>query len=264
MVQKELSEQVVDDKLITDAVNFINGKFNETIYKCSIEIGEYILKTFFNNNINFTSSKNPKKFASFNKLCEREDLSVHPNTLALMVRVASQEQFFIKDKIETSGLSYTHKAALVKMDNTQAKNDMVKECRKHKWTTRHLEKEIKNYFELKEKRPISLIITTKKVALRIGNVLESIEDNSFDVSTKDLQDMAPAKREKLNIHMADLKEKIDKFSEKSKSLKKSYTKIFDTLGKIQSKAGQASLTNIPEHNSAVVVTQENLKPSKKE
>ena len=102
-VEKDQELTPVDnEKLIDDAVQFINEKANETLYKGSIEIGEYILEHFFNGDPKLASSKNPKKQQSFNKLCDRNDLIVHPNQLGLMVRVASQEKYFIEKEIDTT------------------------------------------------------------------------------------------------------------------------------------------------------------------
>ncbi len=63
------SEAVVDSDLIDHAVRFINEKYNENAYKMAIEIGAYVLKNFFDDDIALAASKNPKKPASFRALC---------------------------------------------------------------------------------------------------------------------------------------------------------------------------------------------------
>ena len=65
-----------DQRLIDDAVIFINSKVAETLVKGSIEIGEYLLTRFFNNDIEQATSRNAYKSISFNELCNRPDIAV--------------------------------------------------------------------------------------------------------------------------------------------------------------------------------------------
>ena len=131
------------------------------------------------------SSKNPKKQQSFNKLCERDDLIVHPNQLGLMVRVASQEMFFGEEKIDVKTLSYTHKATLVKVEDKSKKADMVKECIIEKWTTRQLEDTIKKYLNtLPSLSKPSLIRTAKKYITKIDDVLKTVEDTGLNLKLR--------------------------------------------------------------------------------
>ena len=82
----------VDEKLVEDSVNFINAKVAESVFKGSLEIGEYLLKSFFDDDIELACSKNRYKSASFSALCERRDLAVSYSTLTKMVRVAAAPQ----------------------------------------------------------------------------------------------------------------------------------------------------------------------------
>jgi len=107
----------VDKDLVDKAVKLINEKASKTVYKGYLEIGEYLLLNFFNNDIKEASSKNRKKAVSFQELRKRPDLEVHPSSLSRMVRVASQERYFIQRNVNTDGLSYSHKIELIKLDN---------------------------------------------------------------------------------------------------------------------------------------------------
>jgi len=86
-------ENGTHQELIEKSVEFINEKANETLYKGSLVIGEYVLKHFFNDDISLASSKNPRKPKSYRALCNHEALSVPYSTLTIMVRVAAQEKF---------------------------------------------------------------------------------------------------------------------------------------------------------------------------
>lgn len=236
--EKEIVEasQGVDNQLLDDAVNFINEKANETLYKGSIEIGEYILEKFFDGDVKLASSKNPKKLQSFNKLCEREDLIVHPNRLSLMVRVASQEKFFITKAIDTKELTYTHKASLVKLPNDPKKIDMVKRCIKQEWSTKSLDNSIKKHME---KRPsshkTSLIRTTKKYMNKIDGVLNAVKDTGFDFDADTIFKMTPEKRKDLKKNLTDLHKKALNGMDKSKELSEKCDKTLKKLTDIEAK-----------------------------
>lgn len=229
----QTSVQEIDEKTIDEAVKFINEKANETVYKGQFQIGEYILKTFFNDDIKQASSKNPKKQASFNKLCEREDLVVHPNNLALMVRVASQERLFKENKIDTNELSYTHKATLVKLENNGKKISVLNKCIKGKWTTRKLEDEVKKELnKLQKETKSSLIRTTKKYITKIDDVLKSVNDTALNYDTDELSKMSDRKRYDLTKYLSHLKDKVKINQDKSKEISENCDQILEQLTKI--------------------------------
>ena len=61
----------VDKKLVDEAVEWIRDTALENIKKTFVEVGNYILKKFFNDDIELARSKNPFKNASFRALAER-------------------------------------------------------------------------------------------------------------------------------------------------------------------------------------------------
>ncbi|MGA2223237.1 MAG: HU family DNA-binding protein [Syntrophobacteraceae bacterium] len=121
----------VDNVLVNEAVQFINETVSRTIYNGALQIGDYLLENFFNDDIAAASSRNPRKPVSFRALCSREDLSLHPATLGEMVRVAAQERFFHQHNLDTDNLSYSHKAELVKIPNDDHKIQLVSEIVGH-------------------------------------------------------------------------------------------------------------------------------------
>lgn len=230
------TSQEVDNQLLDDAVKFINEKANETLYKGSIEIGEYILEKFFEGKSKLASSKNPKKQQSFNKLCTREDLVVHPNRLALMVRVASQEKFFTKEEIDTKELSYTHKASLVKLDNNSKKINLVKKCIEKEWSTKSLDDAIKKQMEkLSSTQRPSLIRTTKKYMNKIDGVLNAVKDTGFDFDPDNISKMTPEKRKDLKKNLTDLQKKALDGMNKTKNISEECDKALKDLTDIEAK-----------------------------
>ena len=224
-----------DDKKIDDAVNHINELANKTIYKGSIEIGNYILEHFFDDDIKLATSKNPKKPASFIRLCEREDLTVRPSQLGLMVRVASQESFLSGKELDLGQLSYTHKASLVKLENDDKKTEMIERCIKHKWGTRQLDTAIKEHLEsLPSSSKPSLIRTTKKYITKIDGVLATFRDTELNFDAIDFNEMTEEKRNGLKGHLSDLQNKTQKSVEESNTILKRCSTALKEIEEIES------------------------------
>ena len=158
-------------RFIAQSVAFINSKANETLYRGSIEIGNFLLKNFFNDDINIATSKNPKKPKSFKALCKHKDLAVPYTTLTIMVRVAAQERYFQENGVQTEKLSYTHKSDLVRLDNTPEKIEIAKTCIEKNLSTRELfrivsdnrMKRLENIKNLKEESPFTNISTIEQL-----------------------------------------------------------------------------------------------------
>lgn len=223
-----------DKKLIDDAVAFINEKVNETIYQGSIKIGEYILENFFEGDLKLASSKNPRKKTSFNNLCENEELTIHPNRLGLMVRVACQERYFSENEIDTRGLSYTHKASLVKVEEDEKKINLAKDCINEKWTTRQLEDAIKKYLNtLPPTSNPSLIRTTKKFINKIDHVLKTVKDTDLKFDTDDISKMSAKRRDTLKTHLTNLETKAKEGMDRSKTISENCSKAIKELAKIE-------------------------------
>ncbi len=238
-----------DQKIVDEAVKFINEKANETIYKGHEEIGSYILENFFNNNIEKALSKDPTKKISFNTLCKREDLVIHPNTLARAVKVSCQEKIFLDKKLDVTPLSYTHKALLVKIEKPTIKINMAKKCIKESWSTRKLDEAIKKKLKsLKTPQDKSLIRITQKCIKRIETVIETVGESDFSFESEELLRMSGTKRRELIKHANDLKSKIieiklDDVSKNCESLIEELKKIEEEYKKNPPKRGRASSKN---------------------
>ena len=137
------TEVAVDEKFIDQAVKDINEIANKTLYSGMMEIGQYVLEKFYDNDIEKASSKNPHKPDSYKKLCEREDLVLSLASLSMAVRVAGQEKFLEYEKVDTKKLTYTHKSELIKIDKNESKIKLAKKCIDENWSTRELAEEVK-------------------------------------------------------------------------------------------------------------------------
>lgn len=141
--QKQVKKSHDDDQLVREALDFIGEKTNETVYKGSLEIGDYILEKFFDGDVERARSKKPTKPASYSALCKHRRLVVHPTTLGIMVRVAAQEQFFEVQGLTKEKLSYSHKAELVRLPDDETKVALFKEAVDGPLSVRGLAKRVK-------------------------------------------------------------------------------------------------------------------------
>ncbi len=131
------------DPVVEEAVAFINGRIEQTVFDGAIEIGEYVLVHFFDNDISLISSKNPDKQVSFRKLCAHPDLAVSAQALNKMVRVAAQERFFKVNGIDASSLKYSHKIELTSLENNAEKLNIARRAISEALSVRELRDIIK-------------------------------------------------------------------------------------------------------------------------
>ena len=127
--KKDENLPVKEKTKIDKAVQYINEKIGKRYYETAIDVGNYVLKTFFRDDINEVKSKNPKKLLSFNKLCARPDLEVHPKHLNQMVLVAAQERLLI-DKLgvdKVNNLGYSLKVELLKIQDDKMRTKIALE-----------------------------------------------------------------------------------------------------------------------------------------
>ena len=205
-----------DDKLITEAVNFINQKSSELLYKAHVEIGKYLLEKFFENDINLAFSHDPKKTVSFEKLCKRDDLAVHPVTLARMVKVAAQEQLLIDHKIDTDSLHFSHKVELLKLTDPGQKVELAKKCIEESLSTRGLNTEVKQLLlEDKSERTQKKAKKSRDIKALAANVkkLEKGLDNlkilqiNFDI--KELKKLSKRSQNNIRERVATVKDDVE-------------------------------------------------------
>ena len=130
--------------LVEASVKFINDKVAETVFRGSIEIGEYVLKHFLNDDIELASSPDRYKSASYSALCSHPDLAVSRQTLSNMVRVAAQERFLIANNVDVGMLGYSHRVELLKLENNETKIALVRRCIEMSLTVRKFKPLINN------------------------------------------------------------------------------------------------------------------------
>ena len=219
--KKEVTEVKPDDELVEAAVVFINERANQAVYKAYEEIGKYLLKNFFGNDIEQATSRNPRKPVSYRALCERPDLALRPDQFSVMIRVSAQEKFFELKNVDASTLSYTHKAELVKLPTTKPEHEtfkveLVSRIANEGLSTRKIQEIISKHLEegkppLSPQSPIKLIEEVKELVK---------EDNlvKYDFTKERLKRLQAKKQDKLRSDAEGAKAELTKFVEKCNSL----------------------------------------------
>ena len=211
---------IVGEINIDEAVNRINELIGNRYYETSIEVGNYVLKTFFKDDIKEVKSKSPNKLLSFNKLCARPDLQVHPKHLNQMVLVAAQERLLI-DKLgadKANKLGYSLKVELLKIRDDKMRTKIAQKWIANPKTISEAKKYIAS---LRESNPAMSDIIPKNSPFigQLKTISEWVENDELT-----------GKLEGLSINKIKiLKENIDAFLKQYEPVK---TKIYGVKTKI--------------------------------
>jgi hypothetical protein len=236
-IETKETGNMVDDSFIDEAIEFINETAKKTLYVGYEEIGNYILKNFFNDDIELASSKNPRKQVSFNQLCKRKELAVHPSRLALMVRVAVQEKFLLAHNIDTKSLTYTQKSSLVKLQNNEQKIEFInKHLEQEKLvTTRGLDKDIKQIIAEnspnEDNNPTSIVRATSTFIKKFETVI-NLDDKILKIKENGLSKMPDSRRKNLETKVQKLKKTIEANAKKAEKMSSNCDELLQKLSSI--------------------------------
>ena len=215
----------IDPALIDKSVEFINNALSKTIFKGSLEIGNYLLKNFFEDDIKLASSKNPHKPVSFQELCKRDDLGVHPSTLSRMVRVASQERYLIDGKANVDDLTYSHKLELIKLPNDKKKLKLVERCHNLKMSCRKLSE---NIFKTRQKKRGMIEPSPLKLISNVDKLIEGTQIPTLLSKPDKLESMRPKTR-------TEIRERTSNLLQKMTTITKECNALITTLDDIEKK-----------------------------
>lgn len=220
-------QEKVNQKLIVSSVKFINDKANETLYKGSLEIGNYILKHFFNDDIELASSKNPRKPNSYKALCRHRELSVPYSTLTVMVRVAAQEKFLLSHHIDSEKIGYTNKATLIRLPNNEEKLQLAQRCMKENLSTRKLNEAVKKkQKKITEDQKGNIDESAFKNIMKMEQLIGRSEKSDLVTDINKMRSMQAKTRE-------DLREKASELLNVMTQTAKDCKKILKNLEKVE-------------------------------
>lgn len=150
------SPDATDTALITEAVLFINDRVAVHVLNGSLEIGQYVLEKFFNNDITLAGARNAHKPVSYSRLCQHPDLSVARTTLMNMVKTAAQEKFLMAGGIPVDRLNYSQKVYLTRLENDAEKLALALACIDDGLTIQELKQRIQEVYLQSTDQPVTV------------------------------------------------------------------------------------------------------------
>jgi hypothetical protein len=125
------------DRKIRKAVLYINSKKNDAIHVL-VEIGNYILQEFYDDDLAKYRNRAPRKGVSVRKLAEEKDINMSYRSLCNAVNLAIQERRFFRHNDVFRSLTESHKLLLLSIDDDAEKIYTAKRVIENKWSVRTL------------------------------------------------------------------------------------------------------------------------------
>jgi hypothetical protein len=139
LVKKEKVEVEIltaeEIKKIDEAVEFINRQANAPA-RSLLEIGKYLLETFFESDPKKVDDRAPRKGISLRKLAEHKDIALNHQALSSAVKLAVQEDLFKAEKYKA--LTESHKLVLFRLGDKKEKLKFADKVVKEKLSVRKL------------------------------------------------------------------------------------------------------------------------------
>ena len=129
------------DSAVEDAVKKIN-KLIDSVTQSQLQVGEYVLDTFFNGNIDEVSKHNPKKEDSFAKICKHPDLKVNYRTLRSWVHAAGIHRELVEGALKPDHIGMSHFVELCSVKDKDKRFELALEAEAGKWSVSDLRKKI--------------------------------------------------------------------------------------------------------------------------
>ena len=143
---KAKAVSVTDETMLNQEVIKIVGEINklaiETVERGKMDIGDLVLTKVFRGSLNEATSRNPYKSKSMKQVVKHKDLRVDRRRLGEWVRAAFARKELMAKNVDCSNLSYSHFAALLKVDDEKDRKKLAREANKKQWSARKLADEI--------------------------------------------------------------------------------------------------------------------------
>ncbi|RJP87717.1 MAG: hypothetical protein C4518_11805 [Desulfobacteraceae bacterium] len=169
-----MPDVLLNDAQIDEAVAFINERVAAHVYRGSLEIGEYVLVRFFNNNIRLAGSMNGHKSVSYSKLCNHPELCVSRSTLTNMVKTFAQEGFLNDGGISSHEMKYSHKIALTRMENNEEKLALARECIEENISVEELKQRVREIRAQSISQTVSPVMAAEKHLMRVQRWIRGV------------------------------------------------------------------------------------------
>jgi hypothetical protein len=123
-------------------VHKINKVARKTVEKGCMDIGDVVLEDVFQGSLDEVCSKDPFKSNALVLVCKDPELMVNRRRLGEWVRAAHLCKELKAKKVDCTFLSYSHFAALLKLDDEKKCVELATSANKEQWSARELAKKI--------------------------------------------------------------------------------------------------------------------------
>jgi len=123
---------------VAKIVGEINKLAIDTVERGQMDIGDLVLEKVFQGSLDEATSRNPNKSKSMMQIIADENLRVDRRRLGEWVRAAFVRKELIEQKVDCSNLSYSHFAALLKVEDGKKRKKLAADANKGQWTARML------------------------------------------------------------------------------------------------------------------------------
>lgn len=142
------------DKQVNAAVEEINRIAKASVVAGLLEIGNYIIKTFYDDNIEKVADRDPAKSVSVRKIAHHPDLELSPTYIFNSLRLAVDHRL-LGDKNEYLQLSASHQLALARLSGTDSKLDLAQQAVLEHWPVTKLQEKVRELLGAEEAARLS-------------------------------------------------------------------------------------------------------------
>lgn len=199
--QAEALRDGTNQALIEETVQEINRIAERTVEKGQMEIGELVFEKVFQRDISLASSRNPRKDASFSRICSHERLRVNGNSLNNWTRAAAERG---RLDLDLPHLTMSHYIALLGVEDLDQRRALALEADANGYSVRELKKQITPRTKETGSRKVATFLMRKA-----GNILALLGNQKAVQFLSDQERVSEvfSRPERLKL-LADIKESL--------------------------------------------------------
>jgi hypothetical protein len=205
----------IDNQLVDEAVAFINSKkavYDKHVLDAAIEIGDWVLENFFDNDFEEATSRDPKKKRSYAALKKRSDLNIDTPMLSRMVKVTWQKKFFEDEGADDAltPLSFSHRAELIRLPFKKVMIETARESNDRELSSRQLKELVTEKLKgIKGTPEKDLVKSFRHASRKVSDLLKPSRENFFP-GPDHLKDLKKAKRDAIEADALRLQRAISR------------------------------------------------------
>lgn len=153
LVTADGDEKMVHNELVEAAYHYMKAVHNsshralekatEEYAEANVKVGKVLHEIFFDSTLDLTKIEGlhpyKAKARSWKSLMAKTDKFLKPSAVRNLLRCAAQDKWFEKEKIDRTGLKYTHLVLLSREENNDEKRELISTIKAKNWSARDLQ-----------------------------------------------------------------------------------------------------------------------------